>query len=265
MDVVFLHANGFNAWTYRQILSPLAGGLRILAIDQRGHGRTTLEAEPEGRRDWLDLRDDLLAFLAALDLTDVVLAGHSMGGTVSLLAAAAEPGRARGLVLLDPVILPPGAAASAADSPMVTAAQRRRAVFASRDEVMASYRGRGAFRTWPEEVLADYVASAFRDLPGGEVGLACSPAWEASGFASHGHDSWAALRDVRCPLRVLRAEIGSTCHLQAPPQPGFEHARVTTVGGATHFLPMEQPDLIREAIREMVASLAKTGSPPSRG
>ena len=53
IDVVFLHANGFNALTYRSILGPLAAGLRVLAIDQRGHGASRLEARPEGRRSWI--------------------------------------------------------------------------------------------------------------------------------------------------------------------------------------------------------------------
>ncbi len=52
IDVVFVHANGFNAQTYRVLLSPLGAGLRILAIDQRGHGDTTLPANPEGHRSW---------------------------------------------------------------------------------------------------------------------------------------------------------------------------------------------------------------------
>ncbi len=33
VDVVFLHANGFNALTYRHVLAPLATHFRILAID----------------------------------------------------------------------------------------------------------------------------------------------------------------------------------------------------------------------------------------
>ena len=76
-DAVFLHANGFNALTYRHVLAPLATHFRILAIDQRGRGGTSLETVVEGRPDWLDLRDDLLAFLDALELTHVVLSGRS--------------------------------------------------------------------------------------------------------------------------------------------------------------------------------------------
>ena len=97
VDVIFSHANGFNGRTYRSILGPLAANLRILAIDLRGHGATTLPATIEGREGWPQFRDDLLALTAAVADGPVVLAGHSMGGTSSLLAAAAEPGRVKAL------------------------------------------------------------------------------------------------------------------------------------------------------------------------
>ncbi len=90
---VFLHANGFNALAYRFLLAPLAGGHRILAYDQRGHGGTTLPAEPAGRRGWDDVAGDLVALLDRLDGPPVVLVGHSMGATQSLLAARLRPRR----------------------------------------------------------------------------------------------------------------------------------------------------------------------------
>ena len=49
VDIVFVHANGFNARTYSSILSPLSGEFLILAVDQRGHGRSTLPADTAGR------------------------------------------------------------------------------------------------------------------------------------------------------------------------------------------------------------------------
>ena len=105
VDVVFSHANGFNGLTYRSILAPLAAGLRLLVIDQRGHGSSTLPADPEGRTSWYDLRDDLAALLDQLDGPPVILAGHSMGGAASIMAAALRPERVRSLVLFDPVVI----------------------------------------------------------------------------------------------------------------------------------------------------------------
>jgi pimeloyl-ACP methyl ester carboxylesterase len=252
VDLVFLHANGFNAFTYRRILAPLARRFRILAIDQRGHGTTTLETDLVGRRDWLDLRDDLLAFLLVLNLRKVVLSGHSMGATASLLAAAAEPARCRRLTLFDPVILPQGMAGVSAESPMILGAQRRRAVFPNRAAAVTSYTGRGAFKTWPAAILADYVETGFRDTADGEVTLACAPSWEASGFAAHGHDPWDALRQSQCPIDILRAEMGSTFHVNGAEGVDPDRIRVSTAPGSTHFIPMEFPDLIRARLTSAI-------------
>lgn len=261
IDVVFVHANGFNAQTYRVLLSPLAAGLRILAIDQRGHGATTLPAEPDGRRSWRDLGEDLIGLLDALDGPPLVLAGHSMGGTVSLLAAAQRPDRVKGLVLLDPVIMPWLATLYAKAPwtsgrlwrrlPMVQAALRRRAVFDSREAAFAGYKGRGAFRTWPETMLADYVAAGFVERGDGGVELACAPAWEASNYAAQAHDPWKAVRQVTAPVRILKAEKHSTCHAGDGFARRGRDVRIETVAGTSHFLPMERPDVARDALFDM--------------
>lgn len=258
-DLVFLHANGFNARAYRTILAPLAATLRILAPDQRGHGATTLPTDYP-RTSWLDLKDDLLAFLDAMGLERAALAGHSMGGTASLLAAGDQPTRVRALALLDPVIRPPNAPGASSEligvSPMVQGALRRRRVFPSRAAAVEGYRGRGAFRTWTEAMLEDYVAAGFHDLPDGGVTLACTPEWEVSNYVHQDHDAWAAFEASRCPIRILRAEHDSPGRLDDGLDRLFVtgRVRVDTVPDTTHFLPMERPDLVREAILEAVAA-----------
>jgi pimeloyl-ACP methyl ester carboxylesterase len=249
-DAVFLHANGFNALTYRRLLEPLGARWRILAFDQRGHGGTTLAADPEGRRDWLDHRDDLLAILDVLRLDAPVLAGHSLGGAVSVLAAAQRPSCAARLVLLDPVMFPWSGPTNAGESPMVKAALRRRAVFASRAEALGAYRGRGAFATWPEVTLRDYLEDGLVDQPDGAVRLACAPAWEASSYAAQDNDTWGALAAWAGPVDMLLAQSGSTCRFpegeevtSLPPRIG-----ASVLAGTTHFLPMERPDDARRLL-----------------
>lgn len=260
VDVVFLHANGFNAMTYRSILAPLASTLRIVAVDQRGHGASRLPADPDRLRSWKVYADDLLALLAELGGPAPVLAGHSMGGTVSLLAAGRRPEAVKALALFDPVIMPRLAALGARMPwavkpigkrfPIAEAAARRRFAFESAEAAFAAYRGRGAFKTWSETQLADYVAGGFRAAPDGGVELACRREWEAASFAAQAHDPWKALGRVRSPIMVLRAERNSTCRIGVGDslRRANRRASLVTVPGSTHFLPMERPDLVRETL-----------------
>jgi pimeloyl-ACP methyl ester carboxylesterase len=265
LDVIWLHANGFNARTYLQTLGPLAGSLRVLAIDQRGHGGTDQAAFAADKTDAFDMRDDLLALLDVVSPhQSVILAGHSLGGCVSLLAAAGAPTRVRALALFDPVILSRemteramgSGGAAASENGLVAKARNRRARFASRQEVFEAYRRRSIFLGWPEAALRDYIDGGFRDLPDGGVELACAPEWEAANFAAHGHDIWAAMSRIEAPVWIWRAETGSTCAIADGsefPRP-IGQAQVRTVPGSSHFLPIEAPQVVRDGLLEVAAA-----------
>ena len=260
VDLVFVHANGFNAATYRALLAPLSSSLRILAPDLRGHGGTRLPTDAAGRWSWADHRDDLIALLDSLSGPPVALAGHSMGATSSLLAAAERPDKVSRMVLFDPVILPrPWVAAFQLPLlrrlprhyPLVLNALRRRDVFDSRQQAMDAWRGRGAFKGWPEMMLADYVGDAFVEAGDG-VTLACTPAWEAANYAAQSHDPWRALQRIDRPVHILKAERGSTCSIAVGP-PGLPGVTVEAAPGGTHFFPMLKPEIARDALFDAAA------------
>jgi pimeloyl-ACP methyl ester carboxylesterase len=208
---------------------------------------------------WTPFRDDLIALLERLG-EPAFLAGHSMGGRVAMLAAAERPDLARGMVMAEPVLMHPKVsrriwlerrAGRPAPNPLAQGAARRRAVFASRETMLEAYRGRGAFATWPDEVLWDYIVGGTAERPDGQVELRCAPAWEAAVFASAGQIFWREMGRVRCPVHILYAETDSTLREGVPEmlaarQPDW---RLQQVPGSTHFLPMEMPDRVRDAIR----------------
>src|SRR5262245_27745239 len=75
--VVFVHSWALDSdmWQYQMI--HLAGqGLRCIAYDNRGHGRSS---DPGQGYDYDTLADDLAAALDHLNLRDVSLVSHSMG------------------------------------------------------------------------------------------------------------------------------------------------------------------------------------------
>ncbi|HWA00306.1 MAG TPA: alpha/beta hydrolase [Caulobacterales bacterium] len=270
-DILFLHATGFNARTYRALLEPLGGRFHVVAVDLRGHGRSTLKPRRLGYVSWRRHRDDVVALLERHFTEPVTLAGHSMGATTSLLVAGRRPDLVRGLALIEPVILsaaqyslfelPFGNMLGAATLPIARKARSRRAHFASREEAVMLLGKRGVFRDFPLESLVDYVADGFVEDKAG-VRLACSPAYEAATFAAQRHDPWAAIKRAPEPIVLLRAETGSSmsgsaAHRFAALRPD---ARLATVEGATHMLPITRPDRARAAIETaaLMATPTKT-------
>lgn len=260
-DIVFLHATGFNARTYRSMLSPLGDRFSVWALDARGHGRTQLPAKLWGYTSWRRHRDDMIALLETHVTQPVTLVGHSMGATVSLLVAGRRPDLVSSLVLIEPVIMPAamyalfelplGPAFMRRTFPLARGAGRRRAHFASRDEAVESFTGRGVFKTFPREAIEDYAADGLiEDEKRGGFKLACRPAYEAATFCAQRHDPWAALRRTRAPIVLLRAGKNSTVHAAAAHRIAAlkPEARIATVEDATHMLPIERPDRARAAI-----------------
>lgn len=76
--VVFAHCWALNSdmWQY-QMTYLTSHGLRCIAYDRRGHGRS---GQPGHGYDYDTLADDLATLIKQLDLRDVTLVGHHMGG-----------------------------------------------------------------------------------------------------------------------------------------------------------------------------------------
>lgn len=101
LPVVTLHGHPGSAETWDAVAAALcdAGGYRVIAVTQRGYGRSSRI----GPYTLDTYAADVLGLVAALGLSRFVLVGHSMGGTVASLAAARSPAGLRGLVLEDSV------------------------------------------------------------------------------------------------------------------------------------------------------------------
>jgi pimeloyl-ACP methyl ester carboxylesterase len=101
--VLLLHGFGACTYTWRHLAPELARDHRIFAIDLKGYG---LSDKPgDGKYAVADQADMVAAFIRTLDLHDLVIIGHSMGGGVTLMTyfkvRQDAPARIRKLVLID--------------------------------------------------------------------------------------------------------------------------------------------------------------------
>jgi pimeloyl-ACP methyl ester carboxylesterase len=90
-------------------LAPLLEGLRIIAIDLVGHGRSDHRL-PGSSHHFVDWVPQVIAAADALEIGTFALLGHSMGAGISSLVPSAAPGRVTRMVLIEgagPLATPP--------------------------------------------------------------------------------------------------------------------------------------------------------------
>lgn len=252
------HANGFCKGVWAEVAVALAdAGWRVVAMDARGHGDAS---HPEGAAAyaWDHFAEDLAAVAAALAAergAPLALGlGHSFGGTSMIGAAARRPELFARLVLVDPVVPPPGdAATAAARAPhlrkLVEGARRRRHEWPSRAAARAWCRERRFFAAWRPEAIELYLLDGLRERADGSLELKCPGAVEGAVFAgSAGVDLFALAARVAAPTHILWAAGGDF------PRPVHE-ALAAALGRATlatadcgHLVPMERPDLVVAAV-----------------
>jgi pimeloyl-ACP methyl ester carboxylesterase len=90
-----------------QALADALPGRRVVSLDLRGRGAAMVATGPTGL---MGHAQDVARVMRELDLTDVVVVGHSMGAFLAPLVAKEVPDRVQRLVLLDggvPPAFPP--------------------------------------------------------------------------------------------------------------------------------------------------------------
>jgi pimeloyl-ACP methyl ester carboxylesterase len=100
VTVLFTHGFGASAEMFEGNLERVAARRRVVTWDMRGHGAS---AYPEDAAEYSVALSvgDMEALLDEVGARQAVLAGHSLGGFLSLAFLVAHPDRVRGLVLID--------------------------------------------------------------------------------------------------------------------------------------------------------------------
>jgi pimeloyl-ACP methyl ester carboxylesterase len=98
--LVLMHTIRTQLEYFRSLTPALARSYTVYAIDLPGHGYSPID--PAARFDEPYFRQGVIGFIEKLDLTDVVLAGESIGGALALTVAAAIPKRITRVVAINP-------------------------------------------------------------------------------------------------------------------------------------------------------------------
>lgn len=252
---LFAHATGFHGRCWDRISAMFPGRHRI-AIDARGHGRSS---KPEPPCFWRDFGKDLAAVAEHLDVRHSLGVGHSSGGHMTVLTAALRPETYGALLLLDPTIY--GAEEYGTAAPDASFTLRRRAVWTSADEMFERFRDRRPFNLWQPDILRDYCDYGILPNGSGYV-LACPPAVEASIYwnsKTPESNLYPEIAQIRQPVVVMRAgtpRTPGTFDLTTSPTAvdlasKFSHGRDVVLPGCSHYIPMQMPDRVVEEIARL--------------
>lgn len=161
--LLLLHGAGGSHLTWPAALRRLPE-TAVYALDLAGHGRSS----PPGHRSINDYALDVLDFIQALDLKNVVVLGHSMGGAVAQLVGLAQSPAVTGLILLGTGarlrVSPATLAAVEAD--FETAVNRLNQSFwgGSQGPAVMDKNRRNMLACSPEVMLGDFIACDQFDL-----------------------------------------------------------------------------------------------------
>jgi pimeloyl-ACP methyl ester carboxylesterase len=175
--LVFFHGNSFPASTYGVLFKHVrARGFSVKALEKLGH-----DPQHPVDNNWRGLVAQVAEFTQAqVDKLGqpVWMVGHSLGGILSLMAAAKHPELARGVLLLDSPILGgwrstalgmiKGAQMVGSVSPGAVSHKRRNS-WPSAEAAFEHFRHKKAFAQWSEEVLRDYIEHGTVELDGKRV------------------------------------------------------------------------------------------------
>ncbi|HET9089231.1 MAG TPA: alpha/beta hydrolase [Acidimicrobiales bacterium] len=225
--VIWLHGWARRGQDFTAAARELAErGIASLAIDLPGFGASLAPTRAGGARYYADL-----VVPAIPEDGSLVLVGHSLGGRVAVVLAAAQPERYREVILVGAPLLRGAPGKSPWRYRLVRALARRHLLSPARLEAARQRFGSPDYRAASgvmRDVLVTMVAESYED--------------ELSRLAVPLHLLWGA-NDTEARVDVAQRAITM---VGAP-------ARLTVLEGVGHLVPTESPEALVRAVLEALA------------
>ncbi|HEY5958144.1 MAG TPA: alpha/beta hydrolase [Polyangiaceae bacterium] len=233
LSVLFLHADSGRASQWREVAHDLAKERRTVAFDFRGSG----ESDParNGDYSYAGRADDVGSVWDALSLSQAVIVAHSGGAAVALEYAARHAGRVAGLLLVDPPTNPRALPQQVRDGFVSDLAGPHSL------QVQKDY-----YRT----IVGENAVTRERVLIDCESVVPAARAGNGLAFATW--DPEPTLNAWQGQALVLATPANDNEHALYRLRNDLQHRLVT---GAGHWIQLDQPLIVEQAIRDFLAAL----------
>jgi 2-(acetamidomethylene)succinate hydrolase len=234
---VCLHGITANAHVFEPLMDALAGRLRVVALDQRGHGRSP---KPRSGYSAADYSDDVKRFIKE---NRALLIGHSLGARNALVAATRFPDRIGAVVAIE---FTPYIEAQVFDELDARVVGGDRS-FSSVDEIRAYLAHR--YPRLPSDAVARRAQYGYGKLDGAWRALADTGAMRQTCRGLR-EDLIQTVRRVAVPALLIRGADSRLVSRDAWTRTRALRPDVTVleIANADHYVHEEQPEAVADAV-----------------
>ena len=245
--LLLLHGGSAHAHWWDFFVTPFTAAYRVLALDLRGHGDSQW-AEPPAY-EIAAYAADVRGFIDTLELTNVVLAGHSLGGLVAVACAPDVQQRLAALVIMDVA----ARISQRAARYIATLRLLPQPVYHSPDEAVRRFRLLPPANGVRREVLAHLVRCGIRRRDDGMWTLKFD---RRTLEHIEPCDLTPILRTLRLPMLIARGRESAAFSARAFAQlaTALPHARTVEISGAHHHIMLDAPEALAEALGSFLAN-----------
>ena len=249
--IMMLHGVSQQAHSWDFISLPLSVDYHVVAVDQRGHGDS--DWAPDGDYSTDAYVADVEAIVAALDLQNFHLMGHSMGGRNSLAWASGRPGILRSLTIVDT-----GPETQRRGQNRIQHFRELPDELDTFDEFarrVMEYTGRS------REQTLGALQYSIRQRPDGKWTWKYDKAMRAPGFRAPAwtpDQLWEGWRKIDCPTLVTRGARSDIFSAATMSRMAAEHPDCTavTIANAGHLVQGDNPPAFLAAVKELLGRVA---------
>jgi len=222
--IVLIHGWATDANYWNAQVGPLQARYTVVTIDLAGHGGST-----KSRTDWSMEKygADVTTVLQRIPNQQLILVGHSMGGTVALEAARTLGNRLRGIIVVD--------ALKSVGLPPLPPSEIQKRVAPFRTDFI------GAVRKYVTEELFEKGADPlFVQKVAYDMSLEPPDVAVPSLEALLSMDLNTVLPDIKVPVLAINSDLGPTD--EARIRKSLPTFKADVIPHTSHFLMMEVPD-----------------------
>jgi len=252
------HAHGFD-W----LCDALPGGTRSVALDFRGHGQSEHQS-PGTSYALVDYVADVSAAHEALREPRLHLVGHSLGGTVALLFAAARPDAVATLTLVESLGPSGGPPEQSVDRLRAFVSElgkssRKRAYTRVEDAALKLRENNPGL---PDAAAQHLARFGTRSTDAGLL-FSFDPALRRKSGMSFDEAQWIALlKAVQAPVQVIRGTRGAPFDpaVVQPRLDALRQPKVISLDGG-HHVHLDRPAEVARAIQGFIEAQAQAPAP----